>query len=124
MGAQYLTVQMHEFTRFWLLPGGTFDKGSIVAIGNKADILTVGLVGSYQAALFAHKADLGLGDVGQRQQNMCQLFLGKVKKHIALVFGVVVAAGQQPAVFRRVKNDTGIVACGQIIAVHQLGALK
>lgn len=52
----------------------------------------------YQAAVFAHPADLGFGNICQRQQDMRQLLLSQVKKHIALVFGVVVAAGQQPAV--------------------------
>jgi len=55
---------------------------------------------------------------------MRQLLLGQVKKHIALVFGVVVAAGQQPAVSVSVENDAGIVTGSQIFTVHQPGAIE
>ena len=78
----------------------------------------------YQAPVFAHPADLWFGNICQRQQDMRQLLLGQVKKHIALVFGVVVAAGQQPAVSVSVENDAGIVTGSQIFTVHQPGAIE
>ena len=124
MRSQHLTVLVDEFTGARFIFGNAFDKSGVVAVGDKADILAVRLMSRYQAAVFAHPADLGFGNICQRQQDMRQLLLGQVKKHIALVFGVVVAAGQQPAVSVSIENDAGIVTGSQIFTVHQPGAIE
>ena len=51
------------------------DEGGIVAVGHKADILTVGLVGIDKAVLRRDTAHLVLAQSTERESDIAQLFL-------------------------------------------------
>ncbi len=66
-----------------------FEKALVVAAGDEADFLRVGLLGDRQAVLAGKFAHLRLGHAAEREQSAAQLFLRKAKEEIGLVFGLV-----------------------------------
>ena len=63
----------------------TLDIPGIVAIGNKADFLTVRLVMAGKPGFFSNPAHLVLRKAGQRETEPAQLFLGQPAEHIRLI---------------------------------------
>ena len=106
--AQNTAVHVDEITRFGAVAGVFPDETGVSAVGNKADILTVGLVGIGKAGAAGNFPDLFLGVTAQRQAQVGQLVLGQGIEHIALILLLGNALFQQPAaVFAPL--DTGIV---------------
>ena len=75
-----------------------FEKTLVVAAGDEADFLRVGLFGDHQAVLAGEFAHLRLGHAAEREQSAAQLLLREAEEEVSLVFGFVGWALQQPAV--------------------------
>jgi hypothetical protein len=80
-----------------------FEKALVVAAGDEADFLRVGLFGNHEVVLAGQFAHLGLGHAAERKQGAAQLLLRQAKEEISLVFGFVGRTLQQPAVPLLVK---------------------
>ena len=72
-------------------------KADVVAIGDKTDILTVGLVRHGQPRLPCLLPDGILVELPHRQQQVGQLELSELIEHIALILLSVAAPQQTPA---------------------------
>ena len=72
------------------------DKGGIVPVGHKADVLALVLLGIDKPLLGGHGPDLVLGQPAQGEQAVAELVLGQVIQHIALVLLRVEGLVQQP----------------------------
>ena len=83
------------------------DEGGIVAVGHKADILTVGLVRVDKAVLLRDTAHLVLAQSAERESDMAELFLRQRIEHIALILGGVERLFQQ--IFSVFFLDAGIM---------------
>ncbi len=69
----------------------------VVAAGNEADLLRVGLLGQREAVLARHFAHLGLGHVAQRKQRVRELLLRQPEEEVGLILGQIGGALQDPA---------------------------
>ena len=61
----------------------------VVAVGDEADVVGVGLLGDQQAARGRLRAHLRLGGVAEREQRVGQLLLGEHAEHVGLVLAAV-----------------------------------
>ena len=61
------------------------DKALVVAAGDEADFLRVGLFGDHEAVLAGEFADFGLGHIAERKQSAAQLLLREAEEKIGLV---------------------------------------
>jgi len=79
-----------------------------VAVGNKADVVGVGLAGNLEPEGLGLRTHLGLGGVGQWEQRTAQLFLVQHAEHVGLI--LVGVGGTMQFQFRPVVHHPGIVA--------------
>ena len=86
-----------------------FDKARIVPVGDKADLLAVGLVCHRQAPLVGIGPDLGLFHVADGKRGVGQLILCERKQEIRLVLLAILAASEAETSVRAAIN-AGIVA--------------
>ena len=61
------------------------NKSCVIAVGNKADVLTVVLVSVDKTELFGNFTCLLLCHIAERKERFCKLFLCERIQHIALV---------------------------------------
>ncbi len=110
--AQRGPVLIQEGTRRIVRPGSAADKGAVVPVGYKADVLAVPLAGVEQAGLCGDLPHLFLGQLPQREQGPGQLLLVKDGQYVALVLVQVGRLFQQPAAGPGVPVQAGVVAGG------------
>ena len=104
----------------------------VVAGGDKADVLAVGLAGVGQPGGGGQLADFVFRIVADGHQGSGQLLLAHPEQHIGLVFVGVHAPPQRPADGVGVAiaipvpggNDAGVVAGSDILRLHGAGALR
>ena len=112
---QHLSLLIHKIAR----EGGSSDcplnEGGIISVGDKADILTIMLVGIDQAVGLGQLANLGFLKTTQREKRMSQLLLGQHVEKIALILAAIQAALEQVPASGCVLFHPGIVAGGQVI---------
>ena len=87
-----------------LARGGGFgaqflDQAGVIAVGDEADVLAVGLVRDHQPGLFGQPAHLALGQVAEREAQEIELVGGGAVEEIALVARGVAALPQFDAAF-------------------------
>ena len=102
------------------LPASSLAKRvAIVATGDEADLLALGLLGRDQAKATSHVAHLGLGQIAQREPGVRQLVLAQAVQEVGLV--LVRVAGPKQA-RRAVGADVlaGVVAGRDRLAVVQM----
>ena len=61
------------------------NNAGVIAVGNKADVLTVGLVGIDEPALISHTARFGLAHPAEREERVRKLVLRHRIEHVALI---------------------------------------
>ena len=91
---------------------------------DKANILTIVLVGSNKAVLFGDGAHLGLGKLTQRELHMGQLVLRHAVEHIALVLIGVDGLEQKVAALGLVILNASVVTGDHIITAQLLGLVE
>ena len=100
---------------------------AVVAGGNKADVLAVGLVGVGKAGVGGQLADFRLGVASHRHQRSGQLLLTHPEEDVGLVLVGVGAASQSPlhgaGAVGSVRLDARVVAGGDVAGLHHPGAL-
>ena len=118
MLAQLLAVPIYKISMRILLSRVLFNKRCIIAIRNKANILTVMLFCIQQAGFCCQLPHFRLvGIVPQRKNRMCKLLLCHGIQHITLVFRLVLRLFQQPsAPFCIVRNPCIVSGCNRIAA--------
>ena len=84
----------------------------VVAAGNEADLLRVGLLGEREALLTRHFAHLGLGHVAEREEGVRELRLREAEEEVGLVLGEVGGALEDPALAHGIVFVDGVVAGG------------
>ena len=89
------------------------EKGGVVPVGDKADVLAVPLPGADQPLLLGDVPDLLLGQPPQGEAHPCELRLGERPEDIALVLLRVEGLFQQEAAGALVPLHLGVVAGGQ-----------
>src|SRR6266567_3127280 len=96
------------------------DKALVVAAGDKANFLRVGLFGERQAVLASEFANFGLGHVAERENRAAELLLGQAEKKISLILALVGGTLEQPAVACFVKGHAGVVSGGDALSPNLL----
>src|SRR5271170_6833109 len=91
------------------------DELLIVAAGNEADLLRVGLVGGGDAELVRNLADARLGVAAERKESARELLLGEAEEEIGLVLAGVGGALEDPAAALGVVLVAGVVAGGDAV---------
>ena len=91
--------------RFTLLGKISVEEFLVVATGNEADLLGVGLLSQSQPVLAGQFAHLRLHHSAQRKERAAELVLGQAEQKISLVLGPVRRALEQPASEHR-SNST------------------
>ena len=61
------------------------DEALVVAAGDKANFLRVGLLREREAVLAGEFADFGLGHIAEREDRAAQLLLGQAEEKVSLV---------------------------------------
>jgi hypothetical protein len=87
----------------------------VVAAGDEADLLRVGLLGERQAGTACHFAHLGLGHAAEREERAGELLLGEAEEEVGLVLGQIGGALEDPALAGRVVLVDGVVAGGDAV---------
>ena len=95
MHSQLLSIQIHDGTILIMTSGVALQKCHIIAIRNKANILTVMLVRIQKSFPLCDLPHLGLAQLTQRQSDVRQLFLVQHVQHITLVFALIQSLFQQ-----------------------------
>src|SRR5215475_12961232 len=62
------------------------DEGAVIAVRNKADLLTLGLLGHLEPQPYGDLTHLLLAILPERQERVPQLLLGQIKEKIGLIF--------------------------------------
>ncbi len=106
--ADYFAVRGDEVTGgvgqgFALLGEVGVDEALVVAAGNEANLLRVGLFRQRQALLARQFANLGLLHFAQREESAAQLLLGQAEKKIRLILAVIGGTLEQPSPASLVK---------------------
>src|SRR5689334_22558531 len=92
------------------------NEALVVAAGDEADLLRVGLFRQRQAVLAGELAHLRLAHFAQRKARAAELLLREAKKKVRMVLGGVGGAAQKPAVARGRKFATCVVAGSQQVS--------
>ena len=116
--AQYMAFLVHKIARLQRDPLRE-QEGHIVAVRDKADILTVGFIGVQQPGLPGAAADEGLVVIPHRQQQMGELILGQLIQHIALILASVTAPQQPVQACFLVICHPGVVPCGDVVIAQR-----
>ena len=86
--------------RFVLLVEVGLEEGVVVAAGDEADLLRVGLGCDVEAGLCGHDADGWLLHLAEREEGAGELVLREAEEEVGLVLRVVGGAGEDPALSR------------------------
>ena len=95
-------------------------EACIVTIGNKTDILTVGLIGVHQSGSFSKLPDLSLFQLSKREKSVRELLLSERIQHIGLILAAVLWTFQQKAPPLLVVLVHGIVSRSYIVIAQLL----
>ena len=87
-------------------------EGLVVAIGDEADLLRVGLGGDFEAGLGSEDADVWLTHFTEGEQGVGELVLRQAKEEVGLILGAISGPGENPSVADGVKVVTRVVAGG------------
>lgn len=93
---------------------GGGQKPGVVAVGNKAEVHALGLVGGAQAQGAGYLAGLRLGEAAQGHERSGELALGERKEKVTLVLAAVGAAQEAGGAALRAVLDPGVMAGGDI----------
>ena len=93
----------------------------VVAAGDEADLLRVGLLGQSQAVRTGDFADLGLGQAAQRKERARQLLLREAEEEVGLVLGEICGPLENPAPARGVELVDRVVAGGDAAGADGAG---
>src|SRR6185437_206145 len=94
------------------------DEALVIAAGNKADLLRVGLFRQAEPVLPRQSAHLRLAHFAQREARAAELFLGEPEEEVGLILCSIRRATQQPAVALRRKLAACVVAGGQQVCAN------
>ncbi len=97
------------------------EEGVVVAAGDEADLLRVGLGGHVEAGFGGHDADGGLLHLAEREEGAGELVLGQAEEEVGLVLGLVGGAGEDPAAAGFVVVVAGVVAGGDAVGADLAG---
>src|SRR5450755_2780801 len=97
------------------------DEALVVATGDKANLLRVGLFREGETVLAREFAHLGLGHVTERKDCPTELLLRQAEEKISLILTVVGGALEQPTVTSLVKSHASIVSSGDALGSDLLG---
>ena len=95
----------------------------VVAAGDEADLLGVGLLGEGQTMPACHFADFRLGEAAEREEGAGELGLGEAEEEVGLVLGEIGGALEDPALAGGVVLVDGVVAGGDAIGADGAGGL-
>ena len=98
------------------------DKACVVAVGDEAYVLTVGLVGVDEPCLLRQSAYLRLFEAAEREQRMRELLLRERVQHVGLVLAPVGGTLQQISSALRVVFDYGVVSRRDVVVSELLRA--
>ncbi len=86
------------------------DEPLVIAAGDEADFLRVGLFRQCQTVLAGEFADIRLAQVAEREQRAAELLLlGKAEEKVRLILAMVGRALQEPAASRLVVRHPRVV---------------
>ena len=97
------------------------EEGVVVAAGDEADLLGVGLGGDGEAGFGGHLADVGLLHLAEGEEGAGELILRETEEEIRLVLGLVGGAGEDPALSLLVKMIPRIVPGGDAVGADLAG---
>src|SRR5450755_4032239 len=94
MLAQRTPVRTHQFTsrlrrRYALLPQVRVNESGIIAVGNKANLEALALVGYCQVHVARQPSHIRLAHLTQRKQAASKLRLSQSKQEVSLVLGLI-----------------------------------
>jgi len=95
----------------------------VVATGNEADLLRVWLLGKRKAALASHFADLGFGELAEREKGAGKLLLGETEEEVRLILCQVGGPLENPALAGGVVFIDRVVAGGDAACADGAGRL-
>ena len=121
MRSKHLALRVHEAAGLAVRAGQPLDRGGIVTVRHKADVLTVVLVRVAEAMRLGNGARLGLVQTAERKARVRELLLREPGKHIALILRRVHGLFERVAPVRQLL-DAGIVPGRQHVAPERAGA--
>ena len=96
------------------------DEARVVAVGDEADLLRLGLVAFGRPSRSACGAHLVLGQVAEREPHRAELVAGHREQEVRLVLAGIDAAPQQA----RTVDDLRVVAGGEHVGADRARALE
>ena len=97
------------------------DETLVVAAGNEADFLRVGLLSECQSVLASEFANRGLGQVSEREDRAPQLLLSQAEEKVSLILARIGGALEQPAAATFVESHASVVSGGNSLSSNLLG---
>ena len=122
MRADNIAVQVKERPRLRRFAGTVFNDLCVIAVRDKADVLTVVLAGVDKPGLGRNFARLGLAQCTERKLDSRKRLLRQIVEHITLILCLI--KGLFENILPPCPLDAGIVPSGNITAVHDIGALE
>ena len=121
MGSQDVAGGVHNLAGLFVaaLP----EELAVVAGGDEADILAIGLVGVGEAGVVRHLTDLRLGIVAHGHEGAGELILAHTEENVGLVLVRVGAATQRPCA-GTIGFDAGVMTSGDMRRVQHPRALS
>lgn len=106
---------------FFLFVEVSIEEGAVVAVGDEAYLLRVGLLGDVKALVFGDLADGGLLHLAEGEEGAGELGLREAEEEVGLVLRVVGRTGEDPALARFVEVVAGVVASGDAVGSDLAG---
>ncbi len=97
------------------------EEGVVVAAGDEADLLRVGLLGDGEACVGGHLADGWLLHLAEGEDGAAELLLREAEEEVGLVFGLVFWPGKYPSLTGLVKAIAGVVPGGDTVGADLSG---
>ena len=116
MAAEHAAVEVDDVARRCGFGPQALDQPGIIAVGDEADVLAVGLGGDLQAELGGDPADLVLGQVAEREAQEIELLARRPVEEIALVAARIGALVQLGAA--AVDDPADIMAGGEAVGAE------
>ncbi len=97
------------------------EEGGVVAAGDEADLLRIGLGGDGEARLGGQLADGWLLHFAEGKEGVAELVLSEAEEEVGLVFRAIGGAGEDPAVADGVEAIASVVASGDAAGADLAG---
>src|SRR5258708_32572026 len=97
------------------------DKTGVVAVGNKADLLALGLVGGRKPQRSRAGANFGLGHLTERENSSRQLVLPEGEEKIRLILGIGDGA-QQGILGVGALRDSSVMSGRDVAGIQRAAA--